>query len=175
MKKAMLFIVSFFFAVSAHAATLNLTLDGTGGVWGGATQTISSNNATDVSAYGKGLGLYWYSDFILQSNKDTSAVIDFKAIGAGLAWSSIDIAFGDINTQLFSAGESPFSGVFNFSTTVMLTAGTQYFFLIDGIKNVAGYSLNVSAVPIPAALWLFAPALLGFLGLRRRAQTLAAA
>jgi len=29
---------------------------------------------------------------------------------------------------------------------------------------------NVSAVPVPAAVFLFAPALLGFLGFRRRAK-----
>ncbi|MBN47239.1 MULTISPECIES: hypothetical protein [unclassified Methylophaga] len=174
MKKAMLFVVSFLFAVSANAATLDLTLAGTGGFLGGATQTINSNNASDVSASGVGLGVTWYSDFVLQSDKNTKAVISFEAIGASLSkHSSVGIQFGD-NSPIFSAGESPFSGIFSFSQTVMLTAGTQYFFLLDGIKNVAGYSLNVSAVPIPAALWLFAPALLGFFGLRRKAAQNAA-
>ncbi|HBQ59575.1 MAG TPA: hypothetical protein DD671_08115, partial [Balneolaceae bacterium] len=31
------------------------------------------------------------------------------------------------------------------------------------------------AVPVPAALWLFAPALMGFFGLRRKALKTAAA
>ena len=35
-------------------------------------------------------------------------------------------------------------------------------------------SMNVSAVPVPAALWLFAPALMGLLGLRRRKTALPA-
>ena len=167
MKKAMLFVVSFLFAVSANAATLDLTLAGTGGFLGGATQTINSNNSSDVSASGLGLGVTWYSDFVLQSDKNTKALITFEAIGASLSnHSSINVGFGD---------KSPFTGIFSFSQTVMLTAGTQYFFLLDGIKNVAGYKLNVSAVPIPAALWLFAPALLGFFGLRRKAQNAAAA
>ena len=145
MKKAMLFVVSFLFAVSANAATLDLTLAGTGGFLGGASQTINSNNSS------------------------------FEAIGASLSkHSSINVGFGDAS-PIFSAGESPFTGVFSFTQTVMLTAGTQYFFLLDGIKNVAGYSLSVSAVPIPAALWLFAPALLGFFGLRRKAQNAAVA
>jgi hypothetical protein len=175
MKKAMLFVVSFLFAVSANAATLDLTLDGTGGFLGGASQTINSNNSSDVSASGLGLGVTWFSDFILESDKDTKAVISFEAIGASLSkHSSINVDFGDAS-PIFSAGESPFTGVFSFTQTVMLTAGTQYFFLLDGIKNVAGYSLNVSAVPIPAALWLFAPALLGFFGLRRKAQNAAVA
>ena len=72
MKKAMLFVVSFLFAVSANAATLDLTLAGTGGFLGGASQTINSNNSSDVSASGLGLGVTWYSDFILESDKESS-------------------------------------------------------------------------------------------------------
>jgi len=46
------------------------------------------------------------------------------------------------------------------------------FFIKDSNSkdNIGGMSLNVSAVPIPAAAFLFAPALLGFMGLRRKAQ-----
>lgn len=178
MKKAMLFVVSFLFAVSANAATLDLTLAGSGGGFlGTATQTINSNNASEVEASGLGFGALsnWFSDFNLESNKDTSAVVTFKAIGVSTSHKSgVNIRFGD-GSQIFSAGESPFSGIFSFTQTVMLTAGTNYLFQIDGLKNIAGYSLNVSAVPIPAALWLFAPALLGFFGLRRKAQNAAVA
>ena len=35
----------------------------------------------------------------------------------------------------------------------------------------ASYIQTPSAVPVPAALWMFAPALLGFLGLRRKVNT----
>ena len=35
-------------------------------------------------------------------------------------------------------------------------------------QNVAGYELNVSAVPVPGAVWLFGSALMGFLGLQKR-------
>lgn len=172
MKKAMLFVVSFFFAVSVNAATLNLSLDGTGGFFGGATQSITANNSNDVGAVGKGAGISWFSDFSLVSNKTTKATIDFKAIGGGLipSLSEISILFGDANNLIAGGSDTSFLGVFDFNTTVMLTAGTQYFFFIDGVKNVTGYNLQVSAVPIPAALWLFAPALLGLLGLRRKAQ-----
>jgi len=34
--------------------------------------------------------------------------------------------------------------------------------------------MNVSAVPIPAAAFLFAPALIGFMGLRRKTNVSAA-
>jgi hypothetical protein len=35
-------------------------------------------------------------------------------------------------------------------------------------QNVAGYELNISAVPAPGAVWLFGSALMGFLGLQKR-------
>lgn len=35
-------------------------------------------------------------------------------------------------------------------------------------QNVAGYELNISAVPVPAAVWLFGSALMGYLGLQKR-------
>jgi hypothetical protein len=37
-----------------------------------------------------------------------------------------------------------------------------------GVSNYRAYSDGLSQVPIPAAGWLFAPALLGFVGLRRK-------
>ena len=36
------------------------------------------------------------------------------------------------------------------------------------VSHIAYFNTSVSEVPLPAALWLFAPALMGFLGLRRR-------
>ncbi len=50
-------------------------------------------------------------------------------------------------------------------------------FSAEGISDTFGGgidSVSVSAVPIPAAAFLFAPALLGFMGLRRKAKDLAA-
>ena len=47
-------------------------------------------------------------------------------------------------------------------------------FAATGKEDTLGGSLDdiqVSAVPIPAAALLFAPALLGFLGLRRKVQS----
>ncbi len=40
--------------------------------------------------------------------------------------------------------------------------------LIDAADAISFSSVNVSAVPVPAALFMFAPALLGFMGLRRK-------
>ena len=59
----------------------------------------------------------------------------------------------------------------------LLSDATVKFFISDSnyTDNIGGISLNVTLarpneVPIPAAAFMFAPALLGFLGLRRRAK-----
>lgn len=36
------------------------------------------------------------------------------------------------------------------------------------VSHIAYFNTSVSEVPVPAALWLFAPAMMGLLGLRRR-------
>jgi hypothetical protein len=41
-----------------------------------------------------------------------------------------------------------------------------------GYESIGSFTLtNVSEVPVPAAVFLFGPALMGFLGLRRKAKT----
>lgn len=73
------------------------------------------------------------------------------------------------------------NGFFGFITSptslfnkVILTAGSQSgvaeTYTLDNLR----YGLH-TAVPVPAALFLFAPALLGFLGLRRKSALAAAA
>ncbi|MDD2761529.1 MAG: PEP-CTERM sorting domain-containing protein [Methylomonas sp.] len=36
--------------------------------------------------------------------------------------------------------------------------------------SLSGNTITVSQVPVPGAIWLFGSALLGFIGLRRRAR-----
>lgn len=46
-------------------------------------------------------------------------------------------------------------------------------FIQQGISHIALFNtVPISAVPVPAALWLFAPALLGLVGLRRKQSTI---
>jgi hypothetical protein len=59
------------------------------------------------------------------------------------------------------------------STTFTLTKTTIVNFFIPDQPyrdNLGGMSLNVSEVPVTAAAFLFSPALLGFLGLRRKTK-----
>jgi len=44
----------------------------------------------------------------------------------------------------------------------------------QGISHISLYTTGVSEVPLPAAAFLFAPALLGFMGLRRKANKIIA-
>ena len=52
----------------------------------------------------------------------------------------------------------------------MIVAAGLHTIIVNVASAVAGAQIDVkvSAVPVPAALFLFAPALLGFLGLRRK-------
>ena len=65
------------------------------------------------------------------------------------------------------------------SLSILLNAGS---YTISGIATLSPYGgggaaaqlSSVSAVPVPAAAVLFAPALLGFMGLRRKAKNIVA-
>lgn len=54
------------------------------------------------------------------------------------------------------------------SLTFDVVAGTRYHFGVDA--TVGGYT-QVSAVPVPAAAWLFGSGLIGLVGMARRRQT----
>ena len=60
----------------------------------------------------------------------------------------------------------------DFSFTTMIMAGVNYGLdIFNASSDELKYDVSVSAVPVPAALFLFAPALLGLLGLRLRARS----
>jgi hypothetical protein len=79
-----------------------------------------------------------------------------------------------IFTSNFGRYATPELALLNALSTsfTLLSDATVKFFIADSPyrDNVGGMSLNVSQVPIPAAAFLFAPALLGFMGLRRKAK-----
>jgi hypothetical protein len=167
MKKAMLFAVALLFSVGVNAATLNLTGVGSSG----ATQSVDVNNNSTVLAGGTvSESSSWGSAFDLTSNTDTAVKVEwsfnpFTALdSAVLVFSQISGPSGGYvgNTQYFNI-----TGDFSF--TAFLTAGLYYAVdIIDATSNILKYDVSVSAVPVPAALFLFAPALLGLLGMRRK-------
>ncbi|MDH3389729.1 MAG: VPLPA-CTERM sorting domain-containing protein [Gammaproteobacteria bacterium] len=58
------------------------------------------------------------------------------------------------------------------SIAFAMLAGTNYRIVLSGSANDPGpdYKLELSQVPVPAAVWLFGTALLGLFGLRRKGK-----
>jgi hypothetical protein len=83
---------------------------------------------------------------------------------------SSTISGADISTLAFGGSGTPLGGgiIFSFISGNVLTLGFN-----DGGSGDSDYDdivVSLQAVPIPAAAILFAPALLGFMGLRRKAK-----
>jgi hypothetical protein len=89
--------------------------------------------------------------------------------GISVLWNSTVISVPAIITGAGSA-----SNVWtNYVFTVIGTGSDDLAFTAQGISDSLGGgidNISVSAVPLPAAAFLFAPALLGFMGLRRKAK-----
>ena len=187
MKYFMLFIVYFSVSVS-HAATYQvlrgtLMSDGTiplveiagGGSFtegvfdGSATQCCSS--LIDVSATNTGL----QSFVVLNGNAETyfassgvdggvhsAPTIDLSSMTADLSsfyinWNGNEIYMGDV-AMVSDLG----SGVYELSWSVSDGA------LSANIPTIFDLTMQVSAVPVPAAIWLFGSGLLGLVAFSRR-------
>ena len=169
MKNAMLFCIALLFSVSANAATLSLSTVGSNG----ATQEISLNNNSTVLAGGTVANSgSWESLFDVTTDVDTPVRVEWS-FNPSTSLDSAQLAFGLVSGP--GGNYVGFPTIFNitgdFIFTAILTAGS--YFAVDILNATSGilkYDLSISAVPVPAALWLFAPALLGFFGLRRQAR-----
>jgi len=161
MKKAMLFIIALLFTVSANAASINISVFDTvnADVLG-----IFPNDANTAVASAGTEGGSFIAEFDVTTTEDTWAIVEWTFNPeATLDFASVafDGTLGAIMAPVLIAGD--------FATYVWMAAGETYFFDIAGEAfSQMGFQLSVSAVPVPAALFLFAPALLGFLGLRRK-------
>ena len=163
MKKVMLFIASMLVAVSVNAASLNLsTFDQD--VANNATNNFITNGDTATS----------------HSTIDAAGSFDLGHHIVSAVDQVVNIEWSFNKQENLVSADISKGGSFvlvqavtglGYSFNMLLLAGVDYFFDITGIS--AGTPLNatltMSAVPVPAALFLFAPALLGFLGLRRKA------
>lgn len=199
MKKIMFFIVSMLFAVSANAA--NLVVNGSfedpdvavntwqvfGSIDGwtttGAGIEIRDNVAGTAYAGDQFAELDSHSNSnIFQDVITTSGqsyLLSFAysprinqpedTNGISVFWN------GALLEDISAAGGSTHNWtIFEYIVTGTGTDILQ--FAATGLDDSLGGSLDavsVNAVPIPAAAFLFAPALLGFLGLRRKATTIA--
>jgi hypothetical protein len=172
MKKAMLFLVALMFSVGVNAATLTLTGIGSSG----ATQSVDVNNNSTVLAGGTvGEVGNWNSQFDLTSDTATNVKIEWS-FNPFTALTGATVKFGEITgpNGIYLPGAQTFVITGDFSFTAFLAANVFYGLdIIDAASNILKYDVSVSAVPVPAALFLFAPALLGFLGLRRKSAVAA--
>jgi hypothetical protein len=169
MKKVMFLLVGLLFSVSASAATLSLSGAGSSG----ATQDVSVfNNNGNLATGGGGTsgGAVWYSDFDLTTDVDTNAVVQWTFNPeANLQSATVGIG-SDSNAGYFQT----WNITSNFITSFLFLAGETYWIDIFNVTSSGlEYDVSVNAVPVPAALLLFAPALLGFFGLRRKAAVAA--
>ena len=166
MKKAMLFFMTLFFSISASAATMDLTTAGSSG----ASQEVSLTNNDVVLADGTvdEANTNWSSFFDLSTNQDTPVKV---------VWSfNPEANLSSATVALFEAGGGAILDIANITSdytfNTMLMAGVTYGLdIFNASSDELKYDVSVSAVPIPAALFLFAPALLGLLGMRLRAKS----
>jgi len=170
MKKVMFMIVGMLFAVSVNAASLNLTLNQ---ISGDPVSIVDPASGQFVAA----------SDSYFQPTANEPAVFELDVQGRDTrGWFSG--SFDDMSVssyfKLFKDGSEivnaaivgpDFYQAGSFAFTLMLDSNSSY--LIKVFTGVAqSYDFRVET-PIPAALFLFAPALLGFFGLRRKAAVAA--
>ena len=160
----MLFITALLLSVSVNAATLTFWTD----TASNASQSVDVASGSTVLGGGvvsEGPGT-WASLFNLSSDVDTYATIEWS-FNPTAKFTAAKLGFTPFGT--LPAYNTLFDITGDTSFTVFLAAGVNYAVdILDATRNVFKYDVSVSAVPVPAALFLFAPALLGLLGLRRK-------
>ncbi len=165
MKKVMFLLVAMLLSFSVSAATLTLTTDGSDN----ADQEIDFATGSLVGGSGKTTGGDWYSYFSLTTDEDTQAVVEFSFNPE----SSVTASVLSI-TNNFTGMVSDWVGSGDLIVSYFFETGVTYYIDFEAITSgQLKYDVSVSAVPVPAALFLFAPALLGFFGLRRKAAVAA--
>ncbi|PHS26365.1 MAG: hypothetical protein COA83_03145 [Methylophaga sp.] len=128
---------------------------------------------------------------------DTTGIADFQLLSGG-TWVGADIygsAHGtDHITETYrmlggtvltsfqgvwtanGGDDNVLEGEFNLSDLGLLSGSgaiISTYLTMACVNDEALVHADLAAVPVPAALWLFAPALIGFMGLRRRTTTTA--
>jgi len=203
MKKIMFFIVGMLFAVSANAANLIINgsfedpdiATGTWSVHNAITGWSTTGAGVEIrdnvagTAYDGQQFAELDSDYATNTNSSISQNV-MTTIGQSYLLSfaysprinqpantnGIDVYW---NNALLDSVTAIGGSTHNWTVFEYIVSGTGsdiLKFAATGLDDSLGGSLDavsVSAVPIPAAAFLFAPALLGFLGLRRKATTIA--
>ena len=146
------------------------------------TVVCSSCQAGHVTMGGgssNGIGTYTYAGSAIDLSSYTGLLFDW---GTDLAGAGVDIIFGDgTNTSTVASwsslaatgGSAP--GNLVTQTTMGITWGavnssaiTEIKFVVNGVQDMDSIIDNVSAVPVPPAVWLFGSGLLGLISIARR-------
>jgi len=171
MKKVMFMIVGVLFAVSVNAASLTITE--TTGTFGG---SINGNGTDEVHVVSEQIRNTSIEHIFRVENTGATTASAFRLWVSGDANAASNIDNFSVTVDgfeiatLLTAYNIYGVGVYN---SLLIAAGDFVTVVVKGdFTNSASYDLTL-ATPIPAALFLFAPALLGFFGLRRKAAVAA--
>jgi len=190
MKKISILAICFFVASSmstAHASTIE-TFD----TKASATELLNfdvftgDNNTRYGFARSEDIFFNGFNTSNSISLKDTSLVIlnfdyyerassNIEDIGLTWAWTFYDVLGNIAGSRKYTT--TGVGTVLNMDLIAEGLTGVTSIQLShpDGHMYIDNLEYDVSAVPVPAALFLFAPALLGFMGFRRKAVDIAAA
>ncbi len=121
------------------------------------TLTVGSQNQVSIAVEGD----YDFGISVYEGIVDTDFMSSFD--------NDADYSYGMGNTAVFVDGTAALYGPFNVLETT-LNQNSTYTIAVGGVNGVLGsdYSMEVQAVPVPAAVWLFGSALLGLAGIKRR-------
>jgi len=172
MKKLMFIAVGMLFSISVSAATISLS--------------SSSSTGGGTTANGSGIGgatathTDLQSDFVdvWQVSSTTTLAETFNIATSTPTFTTFDAFYSfDGTTWVDFANESILGGINESEYQTLTGSLVSYLIKVTGTGVSIGsssYLLSVNEVvippvPVPAALFLFAPALLGFLGFRRKA------
>jgi len=162
---------------TANAATYSIDLT----IAGGSADVTSANPLSLSIDYG--FGFSDITSVVFSGTFETDLWDVGERVGAQDSLTSATWVIGQNN--VFSQGtgsRDAFSFGLGFATPLQdsLKLGLTNFFFTATDVNLTSFIVTVegtqvSTVPLPAALWLFGPALLGFMGFRRKAVDTAAA
>ncbi len=147
--------------------TSNVTVNGTSA---SNLATIAPGNSIDTLTIN---GNYTQGEFGLMAIEFDETSIDWLDIsGIARLDGILDFTFTGTDINIGTFNFLTFASVIGSFDSILLPSFAGFNFDVvfgDTFANLV-ISQSVSEVPVPAALFLFGPALLGFMGLRRRAK-----
>jgi hypothetical protein len=173
MKKLLIIMAALGFSAISHAAIVPLTGQWNPGWYSGSSGCGSAYCFATIGAPqdGDDYGFYYGGQ---EQRFGSNIHISFtEAATYKFSW----FAEGDVvSGAAYAPGIEPqyYTGPSSGSIIITVLAGLGGTFALDTLafseNAIAGWSLAEIAVPIPAAAFMFAPALLGFMGFRRKMQ-----